>query len=65
MNPNEIIATAEKDGLKLKLPPNRKIKLVCIEEIYNKWFYIIAEHKDQIIRLLVLENREFNDLYEI
>lgn len=55
---------AEKEGLTLKLLPNRKIKLVGNEEIYKKWASTIAEHKEQIIRILECENREFMDLYE-
>ena len=64
MNPRKIIAMAEKEGLTLKLLPNKKIKLVGTKEIYDKWAFTIAEHKEQIIKVLELENREFNALYE-
>lgn len=64
MNPRKIIAMAEKEGLTLKLMPNRKIKLAGNELIYKKWAGTIAEHKEQIIRVLESENREFIDLYE-
>jgi hypothetical protein len=64
MNPRKIIAMAEKEGLTLKLLPNRKIKLAGHEAIYKKWASTIAEHKEQIIRVLESENREFINLYE-
>jgi hypothetical protein len=64
MNPRKIISMAERDGLTLKLLPNRKIKLAGNEAIYKKWVSTIAEHKEQIIRVLESENREFNALYE-
>ena len=59
MNPRKIIAMAEKEGLTLKLLPNRKIKLAGNEAIYKKWVGTIAENKEQIIRVLESENREF------
>lgn len=55
---------AEKEGLTLKLLPNRKIKLAGTEASYKKWASTIAEYKEQIILILESENREFIDLYE-
>lgn len=64
MNPRKIIAMAEKEGLTLKLLPNKKIKLAGSEAIYKKWVEAISENKEQIIQILQVENREFDSLYE-
>jgi hypothetical protein len=55
---------AEKDGLAIKLLPNKKIKLIGSEQIYDKWVCAISEHKEAIINLLAIENTEFQSLYD-
>jgi|APCry1669192647_1035423.scaffolds.fasta_scaffold46856_2 hypothetical protein len=64
MNPRKIIAMAEKEGLSLKLMPNRKIKVAGNTESYTKWLPTITEHKEQIIQILEVQSREFKVLYD-
>ena len=62
MNTIELITLAEKDGLRLNLSTNGKIKIVGNESSLNKWQPRIQEHKPKIIEILKLAD-DFEALY--
>lgn len=62
MNPIQLIALAEKDGLRLNLSGNGKIKVIGNESSLNKWQPTIQEHKPKIIEILRM-SKIFENLY--
>ena len=62
MNTIDLITLAEKDGLRLNLSSNGKIKVIGNESSLNKWQPTIQEHKPKIIEILKLAN-DFERLY--
>ena len=62
MNPSRLIALVEKDGVRLNLSPDGKIRIIGSQSNLDKWQSTLQEHKLEIVEILTIAN-SFEALY--